>query len=78
MSKSFDFLIGGLEMAEQQSGWHEVQTSYQWVLSLGFIKYLLNAEKGRDLSHLWERNDASVTAVTLEMLQRKRKKINAF
>jgi hypothetical protein len=24
MSWSFDFLIGGLEQAEQQSGWHEV------------------------------------------------------
>jgi hypothetical protein len=44
-----------------------------------FIKYLLKAEKSRDLSHLWKRNNASVAAVTLEMLQRTRqKKMNAF
>jgi hypothetical protein len=69
-----DFLIVGLERAEQQRCCHKVQTSYQWVLSVGFIKYLLNAEKSRDLSHLWERNNASVATVTLEMLQRTRQK----
>jgi len=52
MSCSLDFLIGGLEQAEQQRGCHEAQTSYQWVLSMVFIKYLLKAEKSRDLSHL--------------------------
>jgi hypothetical protein len=33
-------------------GRHEDQTSYQCVLSVGFIKYLLDAEKSRDLSQL--------------------------
>ena len=70
MSWSLDFLIGWMEQAEQQRGCHEVQTSYQSVLSVGFIKYPLNAERSRDLSHLWKRNNARVAAVTLEMLQR--------
>jgi len=47
-----DFLIGGLEQAEQQRGCHEVQTSYEWVLSVEFVKYLLKAEKSQDLSQL--------------------------
>lgn len=50
MSCLLYFLIVGLEQAEQQRGCHEVQNSYQWVLSVGLIKYFLNAEKSRDLS----------------------------
>jgi len=52
MSCSLDFLIGGLEQAEQQRGCQEVQTSYQWVLSVGVIKNPLNIQRSRDLSHL--------------------------
>jgi hypothetical protein len=41
---------------------------------VGLIKYLLNAEKSRDLGHFCERNNASVEAVTLEIVQRTRQK----
>jgi hypothetical protein len=62
---TLDFLIRGLEDADQRRGPHEVQTFHYRIILWGFIKTFIFADKIRNLRRQREKIKAIVATVTL-------------